>query len=340
MKKREEHHLPQSQKRAVMFKFLIIVAFAIVLLTLLSRFSTGVTAMSAMKGKINFKDQPLTNIKITRTYTNPGKTGDISETTYTNEKGEFHFSEVKKPLGLLKFLPHEAVIHQEIKANYLDKDYLLWFTTKRNYDSLGEFIFNKETPKLSPESSDAFNSGYILLNADLKNHEEITQQVNPYISLISTADFKFPYDLTLKKYANEISNRKDEFDTHIRQWFEENPAFFNQINTESNNWSEWELTELSLYKDAKIESIEHIDYQTHHIFMPYFDEDFDKDTQRINVNGSVILNVQTLQGENLQARVWLRNATFEIDDDKVTLQPSEYIFSINAFNINPAKDNE
>ncbi len=323
-----------------MLKFLIIAAIAVLLIACLSRFATDVTVMSAMKGKITFKDQPLANIQITRTYTNIGKTGDISETIYSNDNGEFHFDEVKKPLGLLKFFPHEAVIYQEIKANYLDTDYLLWLTTKRNYDPLGEFIFNEEIPRLNPESSDAFNNGYILLNATLDNNEEISQKINPYTSFISTTDLKFPYDLMRKKYTNEISDRKDEFDAHIHQWFEKNPAFFSQINDESDSWNELEFTKLSQYKDAKIQSIDHIDYQTHHISMSYFDEDFDKETQRINVNGSVILKVQTLQGDNLQARVWLRNATFEVSDNHVTLQPNQYLFSINAFNINPAEDNE
>ncbi len=293
-----------------------------------------VALFSAVKGNINLKGVSLPGIKLIRTYPEIGKGDEVSETIYTDENGDFSFEEVIGHLGIMRFLPHEAVIHQQIQAEYLDKKYLLWYTCKRNYEPLGEFIYNKREPILPREMIEAYKEGHISINCDLINCEDFVQKVNDNITFISIVDFNFPYELALKAYAQVLLNRKDEFTNEIREWFENHPQYFDILNNGDAMWSDMELEDLAPYLGVVIDSVDSVLYSDH-IRLEYFEEDYNEDSTRVTISGEILLNVINTKGETLKARVWLSDSLFKVSREGIVLQPQDHYFVINSANIDP-----
>lgn len=289
---------------------------------------------SAVKGTISLKGEPLEGIKLTRVYPKIGKSEDVTETIYTNEDGSFHFEEVRGKLGIMRFLPHEAVIHQYIKAEYLGKEYIVWYACKRNYEPLGEFKYYKKEPVLSPQMQKAYEEGYILLNSDLKSNEDFIQKVNDHIFVFSVTDLNFPYEEALKKTTEELITRENEFTDEVKKWFSDNPYFFDRITNGDEVWSERELKDLVPYIDTKVMDVESVNYSDH-IKLKYFEEDYHKDIKRVTLGGEVILNLVNPDGKNLKARIWLYDSLFKVGRNRVDFEPREYNFMINSVNINP-----
>lgn len=289
---------------------------------------------SAVKGNINIKGLPTEGVKITRTYPKLGSIEDVTETIYSDKNGNFEFDEVKGKLGIMRFLPHEAVIFQTIEAHYLNDTYLLWYTCKRNYKPLGEFKYLDRDPILNQEMSLAYNEGYILLNCDLESNEELIQRVNDNIAYISITDFNFPYEDTLKKYQIELESRKDEFTTEIEKWFSENPSFIEIQTNNDENWNEMELDNIKPYKNVIIQSVKSIKF-TENLSLYYFEEDYNKEYKRVTISGDIILNVINPKDDIIGARVWLSSAIFKIGKDKIIFEPQEHYFIINSSNIDP-----
>jgi hypothetical protein len=325
-----------------MNKILIILLILFVFSSLYGRGNTDakkskkgeVILFSAVKGNISLKGQPLEGIKLSRTYPQVGKIDEITETVYTDEMGNFVFEEVIGNLGIMRLLPHEAVISQTIKAEYSDQEYLLWYTCRRNYRPLGELKYGEYDPILSPQMSEAYNEGYILLNCDLENSEEIIQRVNDNIlGFISIIDFQFPHDLALKDYSETLILRENEFTSDVKTWFEQNPQFIERQISEGS-WDEMELEGITPYKGAIIESVESVHYSDH-IKLGYFEEDYNKDSQRVTISGHIILNVINPKGESLRARLWMSDALFEVSENSIELKAQDHYFGINSYNIDP-----
>ncbi len=308
-----------------------------------------VVIFSEVKGKVSLKGTPLENIKVTRTYPNSGGTEDITEITYTGADGGFHFNKVNRNLGIMRFLPHEAVIHQTINAEYQGEEYLIWYTCKRNYDNLGEFKFLEEEPKLSPEMSAAYTDGYILLNSDLEHNKELIQSVNYYIMLTSIIDLKLPYEKALKKHARALVSRKSEFTREvsrwfknnkdfiandISRWFENNEVFIERFKNGEAPWVEGEMKRLIPYKNVVIEGVDSVNYSDN-VRARSFVDDFDKSAKSVSISGEIILNIVNPDGEKLKARIWLSDSIFLVSETHIVLEAQEHHFIVNGSNIDP-----
>jgi hypothetical protein len=298
-----------------------------------------VVLFSAVKGTLTLKGLPLEGVKIIRTYPKVGKVDEISETVYTDELGNFSFEEATGNLGIMRILPHEAVISQTIKAEYSDQEHLMWYTCKRNYEPLGELRYWHNDPILSPEMAEAYKEGYILLKGDLAQNEELVQRVNDYIlGFISIIDFQFPYELAQKNFEKELTRRKDEFTDEMVKWFDENPDFIDS-KIEQESWNEMELEHIIPYRGVLIESIESVEFSDN-IQLHYFEEDYGKNSQRIRLHGEIILNVINPKGESLSARIWMSDALFNVREQTISSDFQEHFFGINAFTIDPEADED
>lgn len=294
-----------------------------------------VTLFSEFRGKITLEEEPLFNVKLTRTYPKIGSTDQIVESVYTDINGNYHFNEATGKLGIMRFLPHEAVIHQKIEAEFRGEKYLLWYTCKRNYDPLGELKYYKYDPILNSKMSKAYNEGYIRLDCDLRSKEEIVQRVNDDIlGFISITDLNFPYEAALKEYAALLVSREDEFIKEISNWFKHRPDYFDRLTDGTESWSDMERESLTPYFNTKIESVERVDFSDY-VSLDYYEEDYIYETQRLTVSGGIILNLINGKGEKLQARVWLSSAQFSVNKDEVELLDRDHYFVINSSNIDP-----
>lgn len=289
---------------------------------------------SAVKGNVSFNGIPIEGLEITRTYPDLGKVDYITETITTDINGDYSFDEVTGKLGIMRFLPHEAVIDQTIKTEYLGDEFTLWYTCKRNYKPLGEFKYIDNEPILNLEMGAAYNDGYILINSDLKNREDTVQKLSDDIWFFSISDFDFPYESELKKYSRVIVDREDEFINEINKQFLVKTDFFDQLTNGEYDINEIELEGFKPYFGVKVESIDKVIFSDQ-IRISYFYEDYSKDIRRVNLNGEIILNVISPEGEKYKARVWLNEAQFSIGSDSVELLYRDYNFMINSYNIDP-----
>lgn len=298
-----------------------------------SRPKGEVTMCSPLRGTISLNGVPLEGIKLTRVSSKVGSVDDLVETTYTDNEGQYSFDEVTSGLGIMRFLPHEAVIHQTVEAHYLDEKYLIWYTFKRNYIPLGEFIYYKQQPVLSPEMEKAYKDGYILVNGDLSSTEELVQRINDNIAFISISDLKFPYELVTKEYEQQLIDRKPEFVSVVDQWFKENPNFYT-ILTEEGSWSDIENELLTPYTGIQATGVDDIEFSDY-VSLGHFEEDYEKEVRRLTLNGGVIVNVLNPEGKEMKVRVWFSYPIFNVSPDNITLKADVYNFSINAYNIDP-----
>ncbi len=294
-----------------------------------------VTLFSEFRGQITLEGEPLQGVKLTRTYPEVGSTSETSETIYTDSDGNYHFKEVTGKLGIMRFLPHEAVIHQKIEAEYNNETYLIWYTCKRNYEDLGELKYLKFNPILNEAMALAYNNGYILVNADLSSKEEIIQKVNSDIlGFISITDLDFPYETSLKEYGELLDNREHEFAVEISNWFNNRPNYFDRLTDGTETISEIEREDLIPYFGAKIESVDHVEYSGY-VKLEYYEEDYNTESQRLTVNGAIILNLINPEGEKFQGRVWLSDSIFKVNSNKIELLARDHYFIINSANIDP-----
>ncbi|MDC7221112.1 MAG: hypothetical protein PQJ59_14345 [Spirochaetales bacterium] len=312
--------------------------FAFVLGLFLSLSALGyargkVVLFSPVKGTLTLNGEPLAGVKISRVYSRPASEKDRSDAVYTDGEGNFSFDVATGRLGIMRFLPHEAVIFQSLTAEYLGEEYLIWYHCKRDYHLMGELKGYLHEPVLPPEMESAYKEGYLLIQADLKRREEAGQLVNSRSTIYSIADFRFPYDLALKALSEEVKRREAEFAREIGAWFEENPDFIAR-KIEKESWSEWELEKLEAYGDARIVGVSSVDIHEY-ADLPFFEEDYGLDRQRVELGGGVIVDLGGPEGEARRARVWLSAARFWMSEDEVSLDSEYCYWGINASNIEP-----
>lgn len=317
----------------------VIVLYLLVFPSLL--FSSGypegkATLFSKFKVRITYDNTPIAGAKITREYNGVGSDDYITEVSYTGENGEFIFEEAKVSLGIMGFLPHEAVIFQSINVEYKGEDYLLWYGVKRNYDYLGELKYYENDPILSSEMKSAYDEGYVYLNADLSrviDLEGSVQQVDDDISVISVINLDFPYEDTLKMYREDLVTRKEVYSKPIVEWFSKNTDL-NRLLGDSENWHQLEVEGFEPYIDAKITGVETVIFSDY-LSLWFYAEDYDKEEDRVTLSGEIIVNIESLNREKNKARIWLRDSIFKVIEDKVIFNPQEDNFSVNSLNINP-----
>lgn len=304
-------------------------------------FSSGysedqVTLFSKFKVRITYDNIPIAGVKITRQYNGVGSEEYITENSYTDEMGEFIFEEVKNSLGIMGFLPHEAVIFQSINVEYNGEDYLLWYGVKRNYDYLGELKYYENDPILSSEMKSAYEEGYVYINADLskvKDLEGTVQQVDDDISVISAINLNFPYEDTLKMYREDLVARKEVYSKPIVEWFSKNTEL-NRLLGDRENWHQLEIEGFEPYVDARITGVETVIFSDF-LRLWFYAEDYNKKEDRVTLSGEIIVNIETLNSDKTKARIWLRDSIFKVTEDKVIFNPQEDNFSVNSSNINP-----
>lgn len=97
-----------------------------------------VNLSSKVHGTLLENGQALANIKVTRSLHWQWGDETFTETTTTNELGQFSFSAKTVSSFTAKIMPHEPVIEQKIVFTVAGKDYEGWTYAKHNYDDLGE----------------------------------------------------------------------------------------------------------------------------------------------------------------------------------------------------------
>jgi len=126
-------------------KVIIISLVTLLIPILLLSFFTMPTLylFSPIEGIILANGKPVSHAKLVRVSSSEWFDGDkkYTEETTTDENWKFSFPLRKAKFWisrLLSWLPHEAVISQEIILNQWDKTYPIWWAVKRNYDLFGE----------------------------------------------------------------------------------------------------------------------------------------------------------------------------------------------------------
>ena len=94
-----------------------------------------VCLFSPVKGKVVLKGQPVVGAVVERTWEFGKK---HSDQTVTDSKGEFSLPGVYSMNLLVKYLPAEVCIFQEISVCYSGQSYLAWSHRKSGYDEYDE----------------------------------------------------------------------------------------------------------------------------------------------------------------------------------------------------------
>lgn len=302
-----------------------------------SNIEDDATFFSPVMGKILYKGEPVIGAKVVRRYSGTGANDYITEQVTTNGHGEYSFEQGTLKLGIMRFLPHEAVISQEITLTYLGVEYPLWYMVKRNYDFLGELKTFDDDPILSDSMMKGYKGGFISLRVDLnevKNIDGEFQRVDDYIMILSVQDFNFPYEEAIRRYSNEILFREEEFIAPIVEWFQDNKDFFKILNDQQDGWLDIEAEELEPYLGAIVTGVDSVNFSDH-IDLWYFTEDYYKETKRVSIGGEIILNVVTPEKDKKRARIWLHDSIFYLSDSSVRFEPTSDRFMINSSNIDP-----
>lgn len=119
------------------FAIILLIAYAFegASMSLFSNKEEEVILCSPMEGKLTYNGKAVTNTKLERKITWKDDTEE-TDTTYTNDKGIFHFP-LKK--SIIKINPFsQFVVHHEITVNYQDKEYQIWTMGK-----LGKQIYSE-----------------------------------------------------------------------------------------------------------------------------------------------------------------------------------------------------
>jgi hypothetical protein len=94
---------------------------------------------SPVTGKIVIAGKPVAGAAVTRWYKGGFSSKEGSETVKTDASGAFSFPEVTFSSIMAGILPHEAVVAQKMTVTIDGKETIIYYTTKRNYDTNGEF---------------------------------------------------------------------------------------------------------------------------------------------------------------------------------------------------------
>jgi hypothetical protein len=96
---------------------------------------------SAIAGKITKDGKPVANATITREADFHGF--EQTDTATTDKDGNFSFPTMKRFTLVWQVLPSEPIVHQKIVARALDKEYEVWYHTKRGYEDNAELKYSK-----------------------------------------------------------------------------------------------------------------------------------------------------------------------------------------------------
>ena len=128
------------RKKILFGQFIIVtllaaIAFEGVTMSLFSKSEEEVVLFSEMEGYITYNGEPVKNVKIERRV---NWKDDIGDTDYvsTDDKGYFIFPEIKEKIKLSGFT--QFVANQEVKLNYLDKEYVIWTLSRMSKNQYGE----------------------------------------------------------------------------------------------------------------------------------------------------------------------------------------------------------
>lgn len=81
---------------------------------------------------------PVPNVKVTRSWEWAWTSDTGSDSTVTDAEGRFAFGQVHGKSFTASFIPHQPVIHQEIKAETANGPVLIFSVDKQNYDANSE----------------------------------------------------------------------------------------------------------------------------------------------------------------------------------------------------------
>ncbi|HBO2935110.1 TPA: hypothetical protein L4R50_000104 [Pseudomonas aeruginosa] len=103
--------------------------------------------------------EPLQGVEVTRKYHWTWGEYSRTRTQSTDSDGKVFFSK-ESGRAMMAWLPHEPVIPQTLTAAVHGKIYELWYTSKHNYDDLGEVPGRKlnlrcelrDVPRAHPET--------------------------------------------------------------------------------------------------------------------------------------------------------------------------------------------
>lgn len=87
---------------------------------------------SPISGTITLNGKPAAGAKLTRTVDRAHVQGQLTDTTETNDKGEFEMPGVFDRALLAKILPMEFVAPQQIIVEYDTQTYKMWVGIKRD----------------------------------------------------------------------------------------------------------------------------------------------------------------------------------------------------------------
>ena len=96
------------------------------------------TLFSEVNGVVLKDGKPVANAEVVRYYHWHWKDSKSTESTTTNDKGEFHFEAVREKSMTASLMFHEPLITQEIKIRLDDQEYKAWRFTKHDYQNNGE----------------------------------------------------------------------------------------------------------------------------------------------------------------------------------------------------------
>jgi hypothetical protein len=96
---------------------------------------------SAISGTLVKDGKPVAGATITREANFHGF--EQTDTTTTDKDGTFSFPTMKRFTLVWQVLPSEPIVHQKIVTRALDKDYEVWYHTKRGYEDNAELKYSK-----------------------------------------------------------------------------------------------------------------------------------------------------------------------------------------------------
>ena len=98
--------------------------------------SMKVNLFSEMRGVVTLDGQPVSGVTLTRTAI-PNNDKEYTDSTVTDAEGRFHFNKMETSM-LLKILPGDSTVAQEVIIEHDGKRYIAWKTAATGDNDKGE----------------------------------------------------------------------------------------------------------------------------------------------------------------------------------------------------------
>lgn len=294
-----------------------------------------ISLFSAVEGAILDNGKPIVGVKVERSYHFTWIGKDFSDSTITDDQGQYAFNEATTWMLLGSIFPHEPVIPQEIKiypkAN--KEDISIWQNSKRNYDTMGEldglqpYLEQTSAKDLTPVMQ-GFINGKLRLDCDLTNISSLSdndiefQSVNSSNALISACDLQLPYQVALNQSKRLVTKNKEYVQTALHTYLTENASAFKALQEER----------LSAYSDLNYVNIESIELYDR-IELINSDANIHQSQKTVELGGEIIMQMKNSKDEIVRIRVWLSDAHFQIDQQNVVFLANYNALVFNEFNI-------